>query len=149
MKSVLEGLRCGTGALKMTWPGLADFFPEGEDAEGFLNTAQGNVKGVAFFGFAKDAVQVDLVQVQFIQEGGLMGLAGLVGGGGQGPAQMFGVPGERGDGEPVLGGQGAQGLPGLQSAVDLREGGVSADGIAFIHGLPFSVLKSSRFKVQS
>ena len=77
-----------------------------------------------------------------------MGLVGLVGGGGQGPAQMFGVPGERGDGDPVLGGQGAQGLPGLQSAVDLREGGVSADGTTFIHGLPFSVLKSSRFKVQ-
>jgi hypothetical protein len=116
MKSVVGGLRCGTGALKMTWQGLADFFPEDEDAEGFLNTAQGNVKRVAFFGFAQDAFQADLVQVQFIQEGGLMGLVDLVGGGGQGPAQMLGVTGERGDGEPVLGGQGAQGLPGLQSA---------------------------------
>jgi hypothetical protein len=128
---------------------LADFFPEGEDAEGFLDTAQGDVERVVLLGLMKDAFQAEFKEIQFIQARGLMGLVDLVSGGGQGPAQMFGVAGERADGEAVLGGQGAQGLPGLQSAVDLREGGVSADGTAFIQGFPFSVLKSSKFKVQS
>jgi hypothetical protein len=115
---------------------LADSFPEGEDAEGFLDTAQGNVEGMMVLGLVKDAFQAGLKEVQFIQERGLMALPGLVGDVGQGPAQMFGMAGEGRDGKPVPGGQGTQGLSGDQGAVDLLEAGVSADGTAFIHGMP-------------
>jgi len=44
------------------------------------------------------------------------------------------VAGERGGGEAVAGGQGTEGLPGLQGPVDVRPGGMGADGAAFIHG---------------
>jgi len=115
---------------------LADFFPKGKDAEGFLDTAQGNVEGVVFLGPVKDLFQAVFKEVQFIQERGVMVLLGFVDGIGQGPAQMFGVAGEGRDGKPVPGGQGTQGLSGDQGAVDLLEAGVSADGTAFIHGLP-------------
>jgi hypothetical protein len=144
MKSLMSGLPCGTQALKITWRGLADFFPEGEDAEGFLDTAQGDVEGVVVLGFVKDAFQAGFEEIQFIQEGGVMFMAGLIGGGSQGPLKMFGVAGERRDRYPVLGGQGTQGQAGLGSPVDFRKGRVSADRTAFIHGL-----QSSRFKVQS
>jgi len=116
---------------------LADFFPEGEDAEAFLDTAQGNVEGVVFLRLVKDAFQAEFEEVQFIQESDLMVLMGLILGVVQGPAQMPGVAGERRDGKPVLGGQGTQGPSGDQGAVDLFEGGMSADGTAFIHGLCF------------
>jgi hypothetical protein len=115
---------------------LADSFPEGEDAEGFLDTAQGDVEGMMVLSLVKDAFQAGLKEVQFIQERGLMALPGLVCDVGQGPAQMFGVAGEGRDGKAVPGGQGTQGLSGDQGAVDLLEVGVSADGTAFIHGLP-------------
>jgi len=104
-KSAVGRGRCGTAPLKPTFPGSADFFPEGEDAEALLNTAQGNVEGVEFFGLSKDSVQTDIKQVQFIQERGLMGLLNLVGGVGKGLAKMFGVSGQGREGKPVLGGQ--------------------------------------------
>jgi len=116
---------------------LADFFPEGEDAEGFLDTAQGDVEGVVFLGLVKDAFEAVFKEVQFIQEGGVPVLAGLAGRGGQGLPQMFGMAGEGRDGKPVSGGQGTEGFSGLEGAVDLREGGMGADGTASIHGFPF------------
>jgi len=136
IKSDVCGLGCGTGALKITWLGLADSFAEGEDAEGFLDTAQGDVEGVAVFGLAEDAFQSELEEVQLIQERGLMVLPGFVRSHGHSAAQVFGVAGERREGKPVLGGHGTQGRPGLQSLGDLVEGRVSADGTAFIHGWP-------------
>jgi hypothetical protein len=116
---------------------LADFFPEGEDAEGFLDTAERDVEGAVFLGLVKDAFQAVFIKVQFIQEGGVMVLAGLVGRGGQGLPQMFGMAGEGRDGNPVSGRQGTEGLSGLEGAVDLGEGGMGADGTASIHGFPF------------
>jgi hypothetical protein len=124
------------GDMKRTLLGLADSFAEGEDAEGFLDTAQGDVEGVAVLGIVKDAFQAELEEVQLIQERGLMVLPGFVRSNGQGAAEVFGVTGERREGKPVLGGHGTQGLPGLQSLGDLVEGRVSADGTAFIHGWP-------------
>jgi len=135
-KSDVSDFGCGTGALKIAWLGLADFFAEGEDAEGFLDTAQGDVEGAAVLGILKNAFQAELEEVQFIQECGLMVLLGFVHSDGQGAAQMFGVAGESRDGKPVLGGEGTQGRPGLQSVGDLGEGRVRADGTAFIHGWP-------------
>ena len=90
-----------------------------------------------FLGLVKDAFQAEFEEVQFIQERDLMVLMGLIRGVVQGPAQMPGVAGERRDGKPVLGGQGTQGPSGDQGAVDLFEGGMSADGTAFIHGWRF------------
>jgi hypothetical protein len=58
---------------------LADSFTEGEDAKGFLDTAQGDVEGMMVLGLVKDAFKAELKEVQFIQEGGLMALQGLVG----------------------------------------------------------------------
>jgi hypothetical protein len=116
---------------------LADFFPEGEDAEAFLDTAQGNVEGVVFLGLVKDAFQAEFEEVQFIQERGLMFLMGRIRGVVQGPAQMPGMAGQRRNGKPVLAGQGTQGPSGHQGAVDLFEGGMSTDGAAFIHGWRF------------
>jgi hypothetical protein len=43
------------GDLEFTGGGVAESFPEGEDAEGFLDTAQGDMEGVALFGLVKDA----------------------------------------------------------------------------------------------
>jgi hypothetical protein len=116
---------------------LADFFPEGEDAEAFLDTAEGNVEGVVFLGLVKDAFQAKFEEVQFIQERGLMSVLGLIRGVVQVLAQVPGVAGQRRDGKAVLGGQGTQGPSGYQGSVDLFEGGMSADGTAFIHGWRF------------
>jgi len=71
--------------------GFTEPFPEGEDAEGFLDTAQGDVEGVAVLGFMKNVFQAVLEEVQLIQEDVVMALLGLAGAVGQGAAQMFGV----------------------------------------------------------
>ncbi len=67
-KSDEAGLTCGTGTLKITWGVLAEFFPEGEDADGFLDTTQGDMERVALLGLVKDAFQAVLEEVQFLQE---------------------------------------------------------------------------------
>ena len=64
----------------------------------------------------------------------MMGLMLPVVMGGQGLAEMLEVAGEGRGGQAVLGGQGAQGQAVHQGLVDLRPGGVSADGTAVIHG---------------
>lgn len=92
------------------------------------------MEGVVFLGLMKDVFQAVFVKIQFIQAGGLLVLVGLGGGVGQGPAQMLGMAGESRDGEPVSGRQGTQGYPGLESAVDLHEVGMGADGAANIYG---------------
>ena len=102
---------------------MADFFPEGEDAEAFLDTAQGNVEGVVFLGLVKDAFQAEFEEVQFIQERGLMAVLGLIRVVVQGLAQVLGVAGERRDGKPDLGGQGTQDPPAIRAlSISLRAG---------------------------
>ena len=63
--------------MKPVHQGVAEFLPEREDAEGFLQTPQGDVEGTVLFGLAEEAVQADLQEFQFIQQGGDVGLVGL------------------------------------------------------------------------
>jgi hypothetical protein len=116
---------------------LTEFFPEGEDAEGFLDTAQGDMERVALLGLVKDAFQAVLEEVKFLQELVVPELPVLVRDNGQGPAHMFSVAGEGGDGKAVLGGEGTQGRPGQHGVGNRLKVGVSADGTAFIHEWPF------------
>ena len=116
---------------------MADFFAEGEDADGFLDTAQGDVEGgVVVLGLVKDAFQAELEEVQLFQERGMKVLLVGVRRDGQGAAQVFGVAGERGEGKLVMICHGTQGRPREQSVIDLRMVYVGADGTAFIHGWP-------------
>jgi hypothetical protein len=130
------GRGCGTGASELTEGGAADAFPEGEDAEGFLDTAEGDVEGMVFLGLVKDVFEAVLEEVQFIEELVVMALTVLIGGVFQGAAEMLEVAGEGGDGEGVAGGEGTEGLAIDQGVVDFPEVGVGADGTAFIHGRP-------------
>jgi hypothetical protein len=84
-------------------------------------------------GGIEEAVQADIQEGQFIQEGGLVGLVveallevTLAG-------EVFDVAAEGGGTEAELGGQGAVGHPMHQAEVDLGAGGVRADGTAFYH----------------
>lgn len=113
---------------------MANLFLEGQEADGLLNAAQGDVEGVEVFGLAEEAVKADLQEVQLVQEGGLVGLMFPIVGIGQGPAEMLEVAGEGRGGEAILGGQVAQGQAIHEGAVDLGQGGVSADGAALVHG---------------
>jgi hypothetical protein len=99
---------------------VANLFPEGQEPDGLLDAAEGDVEGVEVFGLAEEAVQAGLLEVQLVQEGGLAGLMGFVGGGLQGPAEMLEVAGEGRRGQAEIGGQSATGLAGHEPAVDLR-----------------------------
>ena len=102
------------------------------------------MEGVEVFGLAEDAIEADLLEVQFVQEGGLVGLMFPVVMGGQGLAEMLEVAGEGRGGQIVLGGQGAQGEAVHQGLVDVRQGGVVADGTAVIHGFGVRVRLGKR-----
>jgi hypothetical protein len=99
--------------------GVANPFPEAQEPDGFLEAAEGDVKGVEVFGLAEEAVQTGLEEVHLVQEGGLAGLMGFVGGGLQGPEEMLEVAGEGRGGQAEIGGQDATGLAGHEPAVDL------------------------------
>jgi len=105
----------------------------GVEAEGLPDAAQGDVKGAEIKGVIEEAVQAGIQEVEFIQEGGLAG--GVL------PAllkvklegEMLGVAAEGGGAEAELPGQGAVGEPLHEAPVDLRAGGVRADGTALHH----------------
>jgi len=120
--------------------GVANSFLEGQEADGLLDATEGDVQGVEVFGLTEEAIEADFLEVQFVQDGGLMGLMFPVVMGGQGLAEMLEVAGEGRGGQAVLGGQGTQGQAVHQGLVDLRPGGVSADGTAGIHGFGVLVL---------
>jgi len=109
---------------------MADFLPEREDADGFLQTPEGDVEGTGLFGLAEEAVQADLQEFQFFQEGGDVGLVGLALLDHQLMAEMPGMTTEGRGTEAMGGGQGAEGHAIDQGAVDLRAGGVITDGTA-------------------
>ena len=119
---------------------MANSFLEGQEADGLLDATEGDVEGVEVFGLTEEAIEADFLEVQFVQDGGLMGLMFPVVMGCQGLAEMFEVAGEGRGGQAVLGGQGAQGQAVHQGLVDLRPGGVGADGTAGIHGFGVLVL---------
>jgi hypothetical protein len=106
---------------------------KGEKAEGLADAAQGDVEGMVIKGGIEEAIQADIQEGQFIQEGGLVGLVfqalleiTLAG-------EVFDVAAKGGGAEAELGGQGAVGHPMHQAEVDLGAGGVRADGTAFYH----------------
>jgi hypothetical protein len=113
---------------------VANLFLEGQEADGLLDATEGDVEGVEVFGLAEDAMEAGLQEVQLVQEGGLVGLMFPVVMGGQGLAEMLEMAGEGRGGQTELGGQGAEGETVHQGAVDVRQGGVGADGTAVIHG---------------
>jgi len=88
---------------------MADFLPEREDADGFLQTPEGDVEGTGLFGLAEEAVQADLQEFQFFQEGGDVGLVGLALLDHQLMAEMPGMTTEGRGTEAMGGGQGAEG----------------------------------------
>jgi len=103
------------------------------EAKGLPDAAQGDMEGVEIKGRIEEAVQAGIQEVQFFQEGGLAGLVlpalpqvKLAG-------EMLGVAAEGGGAEAELPGQGAVGHPLHEAAVDLRAGGVRADGTALHH----------------
>lgn len=100
------------------------------------------MEGVEVFGLTEEAVEAGLQEVELVQEGGLMGLMLVVVAGGQGLAEMLEVAGEGRGGQIVPGAQGAQGEAVHQGLVDVRQGGVVADGTAVIHGFGVRVLGS-------
>ena len=102
--------------------GVADFLPEREDADGFLQTPEGDVEGMGPFGLAEEAVQADLQEFQFFQEGGGLGLVGLALLEHQLMAEMPGMAEEGRGAEAMGGGQGPEGHAIDQGAVDLRGG---------------------------
>jgi hypothetical protein len=106
---------------------------KGEEAEGLADAAQGDIKGVMIEGGIEKTVQAGIQEVQFIQEGGLVGLVvealleiTLAG-------EMFDVAAEGGGAEAELGSQGAVGHLMHEAEVDLGAGGVRTDGTAFDH----------------
>ena len=56
---------------------MADLLPEKKEPDGLLKAAEGDVEGVEVFGLAEEAVQPDFQEVQFVQEGGGVGLVGM------------------------------------------------------------------------
>jgi hypothetical protein len=102
----------------------------GVEAEGLPDAAQGDMKGTEFKGGIEEAVEADIQELQFVQEGGLAGrgllkllMVKLSG-------QMPGVAAEGGGAKAELSGQEAVGLPLDEAPVDLRAGGVRTDGTA-------------------
>jgi len=93
---------------------VADFLPEEKEPDGLLKAAEGDVEGVEVFGLAEEAVQADFQEVQFVQEGGGVGLVGMALLVGQLAAEM----------------PGAEGHSIEEAAVDVRERGVVTDGTA-------------------
>ena len=105
----------------------------GVEPKGLPDAAQGDMKGAEIKGGIEETVQADIQEGQFFQEGGLVGLVlpallqvKLAG-------EMLGVAAEGGGAEAELPGQGTVGHPLHEAAVDLRAGGVRADGTALHH----------------
>jgi hypothetical protein len=109
---------------------VADFLPEGEDADGFLKTPQGDVERMGLFGFEKEAVQADLQEFQFFQERADLRLVGLAPLDHQLMTEMPGMTPEGRGAEAMSGGQSAEGHASDEGAVDVRAGGVMTDGTA-------------------
>jgi hypothetical protein len=107
---------------------VAESGAQGQELEGLLKAAQGDVEGLGVFGLAEEAVQADPQEVQFVQFSGELGLVVLVVLGLEGPAEMLGVAGKGRGGEAVHGRQGAQGHATHQGVVDLFLRWVVADG---------------------
>jgi ABC-type sugar transport system ATPase subunit len=99
---------------------VANLFLEGQEPDDLLNTPEGDVEGVDIFGLSEEAIKADLLEVQLVQEGGLVGLIGLVGADGQGLAEMLEVAGESRGRQAEISGQDATGLAGHEPAVDLH-----------------------------
>jgi hypothetical protein len=102
----------------------------GVEAEGLPDAAQGDVKGPEFQGGIEEAVEADIQEFEFFQEGGLAAGVLLTRLMVEVPGQMLGVAAEGGGAEAELPGQGAVGQPLDEAAVDLRAGGVRTDGTA-------------------
>ena len=109
---------------------MADLLPEKKEPDGLLKAAEGDVEGVEVFGLAEEAVQPDFQEVQFVQEGGGVGLVGMALLVGQLAAEMPGVAAEGRRAEVLVGGQGAEGHSIDEAAVDVRERGVVTDRTA-------------------
>lgn len=102
----------------------------GVEPEGLPDAAQGDMQGPEFKGGIEEAVQADIQEFEFFQEGGLTEVVLLLLLLVQVAGQMLGVAAEGGGAEAELPGQGAIGQPLDEAAVDLRAGGVGTDGTA-------------------
>jgi hypothetical protein len=85
---------------------------------------------MGLFSLAEEAVQAELQEFQFIQELGDLGPVGLALLEHQLMLEMFGMAKESRDTEAMGGGQSAQRHAIDQGAVNIRAGGVLADGTA-------------------
>jgi hypothetical protein len=107
---------------------VAESGAQGQEFEGFLKAAQGDVEGLGVFGLAEEAVQANPEEVQLVQVGGELGLVILVVLGLEGSAEMLGVAGKGRGREAVESRQRAQRHATHQGVVDLFLRWVVADG---------------------
>jgi hypothetical protein len=110
--------------------GAADFLLKREDAEGFLQTSQGDVEGMRLFGLVVEAIQAELQEFQIFQELGYLGLLDLALLNHQLLADMPGMAKQGGGTEAMSGSQGAQRYAIDKGTVDFGARGVITDGTA-------------------
>lgn len=91
------------------------------------------MEGAQIGGGVEEAVQAAVEEVQAVQEGDLLGVVRLAALRLQLANQMLAVAAKGRWGKAELGGQGAVGHRGHEAAVNLRTGGMVADGTAFYH----------------
>lgn len=103
------------------------------EAQGLADAAQGDMEGALIKGGIEEAVQADIEEGQFVQEGGLLGLVLAAALGLEVAGEMLGVAAKGRGGQVELGGQGAVRDRGHEGVIDLRPGGVIADGTTFFH----------------
>ena len=91
------------------------------------------MEGALIKGGIEEAVQADIEEGQFVQEGGLLGFVLAAALGLKVAGEMLGVAAKGRGGKVELGGQGAVRDRGHESVIDLGAGGVIADGTTFFH----------------
>jgi hypothetical protein len=117
----------------VTFQAVAEFLLEGNEAERFPDSPQGDKKRILIGGGVEETVQAGAQKVQALQEGGELGLvlpaALLV----QLSGEMPRMAAEGRGAETMLMGQAAAGQAPNKLAIDLLALGVIADGAPFIH----------------
>jgi hypothetical protein len=108
-------------------------FQERDEAEGFPDAAQGDVKGAEIKGGIEEAVQAVIQEGEFFHEGVLERLVLLALLEVTLAGEMLDVTAEGGGAEAEFPGQGAVGHPIHKAEINRRPGGMVADGTAFYH----------------
>lgn len=112
---------------------MAEALQEGEEAQGLADAAEGDVEGAVIGGGIEEAVQAGIEQGQLFQDGVLLGLVRLAALRLKLAGEVLAVAAEGRSGKLIFFGQSAIRHRGPEAQVDLRAGGVRADGTTFDH----------------